>query len=329
LSLLSSPRFLIDAYPENLGSMTIHIGSNSPPTIKKETGYNPPIYHRVEAMLSEDDPHYEKAMELTRKTERLGLFNAEMNKLGRLQAWDQHLAERGYRWFGMNLVKVQDSELPSSFVEMPPSLKISHIVQPDRLHFPQIPFNYSVEMEDPSCFEEKTVTSSREENFSIKALVPRVVFYVLKHKKKSLQVMDFGAGRYNVHQKVLTDKGFNVTAHDFAKPNPTALSRKYDIVYASNVLNTQCSQIMAAHTVRQCYSLLKECGIFIANYPKDPRYCPYTPVELLKCIASLFGSRVEVFGGKVAYLFDEDTQTSAGSPDAPIFMVKKEKGGLF
>ena len=89
-----------------------------------------------------------------------------------------------------------------------------------------------------------------------KALVPK---YVEQHADKSHHILDFGAGKDAVHAKNLREKGFNVTAHEFGSNqkegvhDKDALHKKYDHVYASNVLNVQSSHDMLGKTLDQLF----------------------------------------------------------------------------
>lgn len=95
-------------------------------------------------------------------------------------------------------------------------------------------------------------------------------------------ILDFGAGKTAKQAKDLRKKGFNVVAHEFgANFDPEvhdakALSRTYDIVYASNVLNVQSTGVMLEKTIRQIalVTALVTGSRFYCNYPRQPRYLP-------------------------------------------------------
>ena len=55
---------------------------------------NPPILHRKELLLSPDAPRRDLYVALTQELERRGLF-VDMNRRGRLEAWESALAEAG------------------------------------------------------------------------------------------------------------------------------------------------------------------------------------------------------------------------------------------
>jgi len=106
------------------------------------------------------------------------------------------------------------------------------------------------------------------------ALVPRIVKDIAEPEHT---ILDFGAGTHAVHAQDLRAAGLNVTAHDFGSNvivglhDPKALRRKYDIVYASNVLNVQNDDEMLSKTLNQIAKATKPKGRAILNLPIDPR----------------------------------------------------------
>ena len=108
------------------------------------------------------------------------------------------------------------------------------------------------------------------------ALVPRVV---PAFARKSDKILDFGAGKNAVHTMNLRAEGYNVTAYEIGNNfdpiyhDSKALNRKYDVVYASNVLNVQPNRDYLDRVLTTITKVLKKDGKFIANYPADPRKC--------------------------------------------------------
>lgn len=108
-----------------------------------------------------------------------------------------------------------------------------------------------------------------------KAIVPK---YVETIATPSDTILDFGAGKAAAHALRLRSLGLNVTPYEFGDNsipglhNPDALSSKYSIVYASNVLNVQGSDEMLQSTLDQLTSTLKNNGKLIVNLPSTPRY---------------------------------------------------------
>ena len=136
---------------------------------------------------------------------------------------------------------------------------------------------------------------------TIKAIVP---IFVHKNVDKQCEVLDFGAGKTAMHTKWLKSNGFkNVTAYDFGANcidgihDRAALNRKYDVVFASNVLNVSISMEMLMETLDQIYLSIKHGGKFICNYPSSPRKMDMSASELKEIIQNKFGTDIELVGG--------------------------------
>jgi len=103
--------------------------------------------------------------------------------------------------------------------------------------------------------------------------------YLPLFAKKTDKILDFGAGLHGRHTLWLRKQGFDVTAYDcganvqLGVHDPEALSRKYDIVFASNVLNVQPTVPHLIRVLDQTYSLIKPGGVFFCNFPSTPRKC--------------------------------------------------------
>ena len=94
----------------------------------------------------------------------------------------------------------------------------------------------------------------------------------------------------------MREAGFKVTAHELG-PNfvqgvhdPKSLSRKYDIVVASNVLNVQKSAKMLDKTLGQIRNALKKNGYAVFNFPKSPRKGVQKASEAKALVEKHFGS---------------------------------------
>lgn len=122
----------------------------------------------------------------------------------------------------------------------------------------------------------KTVNATYRATGSIgpKAIVPKLVPGVAK---KTDRILDFGAGTKAIHTMALRQQGYNVTAFDIganidpAIHDPNALAKRWDVVYASNVLNVQPSPADLISLVMLLADLVKKGGTLIANYPPSPR----------------------------------------------------------
>jgi hypothetical protein len=150
-------------------------------------------------------------------------------------------------------------------------------------------------------------TSRSSGAVSSKAIVPK---YVAEHADKEHKILDFGAGKDAVHAKGLREKGFDVTAHEFGKNQqegihePNALKKKYDHVYASNVLNVQSSPQMLSKTLDQIHNVIHPGGHFTANFPNSPRKSSDIDAEHVhKELAKRFENVERVGGTKKAPLF--------------------------
>lgn len=103
--------------------------------------------------------------------------------------------------------------------------------------------------------------------------------YLPLFAKKTDKILDFGAGYHGRHTLWLRKQGFDVTAYDCGANvqsglhDPDALSRQYDIVFASNVLNVQPTVPHLIRVLDQTYGLIKPGGVFFCNFPSVPRKC--------------------------------------------------------
>lgn len=133
-----------------------------------------------------------------------------------------------------------------------------------------------------------------------RAIVPR---YVAEHAPKTARILDFGAGFAALHTVTLRGLGFeSVTAYEFGsnvRPglhDREALSRRYDVVFASNVLNVQSSPEMLAETLSQMSAALLPGGEIIANYPESPRKSTMKAADVA-AVANALGLDVHRVGG--------------------------------
>ena len=70
---------------------------------------NPPILHRKELLLPEDDPRREVSAALTVACESVGLFD-DSRRIGYLRQWEHLVRERGYRIVDHQLVPLGNQE---------------------------------------------------------------------------------------------------------------------------------------------------------------------------------------------------------------------------
>jgi len=127
---------------------------------------------------------------------------------------------------------------------------------------------------------------------------------------QGMRVLDFGAGEKLHLTRKLAKRGINVRAFD----TPTSLRRiieknprwkkylhargKYDLVFASNVVNVQCHPGMLKKTLAQMYDFLKPGGTLIVNVPREPIYlrAPRKQIYSQRDLASLTKKLMEDVG---------------------------------
>lgn len=166
---------------------------------------------------------------------------------------------------------------------------------------------------DPEFVRVANLTSRAKGAVGSKALVPQVVE---KIAKPTDVILDYGAGKHAAHTQYLRDKGLNVTAYDFGANvdpelhDPGALKKKYNIVFASNVLNVQSSLTMLGMTLDQIKSVLTSGGQFVGNLPMSPRKSLDLNTEVLQTELAKRFSTVERVGG---------------TKQAPVFLAKNPK----
>jgi len=155
-------------------------------------------------------------------------------------------------------------------------------------------------------------TSRARGAIGAKAITPR---YVQTVAQPHHEILDFGAGRDAIHAQTLKKIGLNVTAHEFGSNisgvhDPEALNRQYDIVYASNVLNTQSSPEMLKTTLDNIHRTIKRGGSFIGNLPASPRKFPELNAKLLETeLRKRFSNVRKVGGTKAAPLYHASDST--------------------
>lgn len=141
------------------------------------------------------------------------------------------------------------------------------------------------------------------------AIVPRKVREWLGHPDGETMVLDFGAGKHAAHAQAMLEDGHLVTAHEFGDNvdprvhNELALMQMYDVAYASNVLNVQSSAAMARATIKQVADVVKEGGVFFANFPASPRKADIKPSQMVDLLLEQFSSVTRVGGSSSAPLW--------------------------
>ena len=112
--------------------------------------------------------------------------------------------------------------------------------------------------------------------------IPRAVLvrYLVNNASyyRTKNILDFGAGKKALQTAYLKSQGFKkITAYEFGENvvdgvhDKEALSRRYGVVFASNVLNVLASEDMLIQTLWEIKKACKPGGIVLLNYPASPR----------------------------------------------------------
>ena len=174
--------------------------------------------------------------------------------------------------------------------------------------------------------KERAMHSARNRGaVGVNAVVPRVVrMFALPHQT----ILDYGAGPDTAHTLALRAAGFNVTAHDYHAEKPEikakglhdadALKRRYHIVFASNVLNTQDSRPLLAKTLNEIAASVHPTeGMAIVNLTASPRYDAFkgmTNQEANKSVELSLKRR-----------FHSVERHPMGTSQAPVWIAKNPK----
>ena len=163
----------------------------------------------------------------------------------------------------------------------------------------------------PESYTQKQMATANKTSRSSGAIGKKAITpaYVKTITSKKHKILDFGSGRDAAHTKSLRKTGRNVTAHEFGanvnkNHNPKALKKKYDTVFASNVLNTSSSRKMLSDTLDQMHSAVAPGGALVANLPLSPRKSVKVDAKhLMRQLLNRFGDVRRVGGTKKAPLF--------------------------
>jgi len=110
VSYLSYPKFETEAHPSLHSSVSVHLQTFESRRREYSTSSNPPILHRKELFLRNDDPSRAKYERLTRREEASGLYENPIS-IGTREAWDALLREKGFQIRGHRLQKMHPKSL--------------------------------------------------------------------------------------------------------------------------------------------------------------------------------------------------------------------------
>jgi len=100
-----------------------------------------------------------------------------------------------------------------------------------------------------------------------------------------MTVLDYGAGPEAMHTAALRELGLAVTAWEIGENfregvhDPEALSRRYNVVLASNVLNTASRWVDVLAMLDELGRAVLPGGRVIVNLPAEPRKDAWPPVK--------------------------------------------------
>ena len=153
-------------------------------------------------------------------------------------------------------------------------------------------------------------TSRSSGAVGLKAITPRIVADTYATIFDT--ILDFGAGKDAMHAQILKAEGYDITAYDFGSNvgplhDEDALSRTYNFVYASNVINVQNTASMLYTTLEQIANATRFNGVAIMNFPASPRKGVMSTITTDELVVHLkvFFNRVRIIrGGKSAPVFE-------------------------
>jgi len=107
VSYLSYPDFKTDPHPRLAFSLIVNLKTLKIRRYHYEKSDNPPILHRKELFISENNEQHGKFARLTQSEERVGLYDHTTN-IGRVNEWEDLLLEKGVYLKGHRLLKQRD-----------------------------------------------------------------------------------------------------------------------------------------------------------------------------------------------------------------------------
>jgi DNA phosphorothioation-associated putative methyltransferase len=109
LSLLNYPDFFEEPFPALQTSYRVDLNARRVEKRNYESSYNPPILHRKELLLRQNDPLISKFQKLTETAEQLGLFENPVQIVFK-QAWDALIRDKGFQIIDYQFVPIGNDE---------------------------------------------------------------------------------------------------------------------------------------------------------------------------------------------------------------------------
>ena len=113
LSLLWYPQFFEDAFPALAISYRIDLTSQRVEKRSYQNSINPPILHRKELFLNQNDSRIPQFQQLTATAEQLGLFDDTI-RIGFKQAWEKLIAEKGFQLLDNQFIPIGNLEIEAT-----------------------------------------------------------------------------------------------------------------------------------------------------------------------------------------------------------------------
>ena len=139
------------------------------------------------------------------------------------------------------------------------------------------------------------------------AILPKYIIENFEFDKVG-NILDFGAGKNIIHTKALRDKGYLVDAYDigdnFIKGVHTEIKdQKYDIIFASNVINILPNLVSIIEVIGLIYYLLDEDGCTLFNFPKNPRKLEISDDDFKELLYHFFNAvRIEKYNSTKIFI---------------------------
>lgn len=147
----------------------------------------------------------------------------------------------------------------------------------------------------PTDEEIKTVNKACRSRGAVgkMALLPRWIREIYP-PDPNRRILDFGCGKDAIHTIALREKGYNIQGYELGNNvNPDLhlvdlTGLKFDVIFASNVLNIQRSVEMAIWTLQKIRQHLADNGVAYLNHPESPRYHGLTEQETTDLLREIF-----------------------------------------